>query len=124
MSDFIRIIAESTRAAAHGSLQAGSAASSAAVVHQASSVAIEPAVANGGAGARMLQIPLRKVQLLYESICRAWRAAVRATMASEGLAKQFRQESLLIERAQAGIKHMLLTQGGQTFVPDVDDDIV
>ncbi len=41
---------------------------------------------SGGAGARVLQIPLREAQLLYES-----RAAVRATMAAEGLAKQFRQ---------------------------------
>ncbi len=120
VSDLTRVIAESNPIAAHGSELAGSGAPSSA----AFSVAIQPAVATGGAGVRMLQIPLREVQLLYESLCRARRATVRNVMAAEGVAKQFRQESILMERAQAGVKQVLLTQGGQSFVPDVDDDIV
>ena len=108
-------LAESNRIAAHGALQAGSGASSSA----SSSLAIPaPTV-------RMLQIPLREVELLYASLCRARRATLRNVMAADSISKQWKQEGVLIERAQTGLRHLLLAHGGQSFVSDsIDDDMV
>ena len=96
---------------AHGALQAGSGASS-----SASSTLAIPAPT-----VRMLQVPLREVELLYASLSRARRATLRNIMAAE----QWKQEGVLYERAQTGLRHLLMVHGGQTFLNDsIDDDMV
>ena len=64
---------------AHGALQAGSGASS-----SASSTWAIPAPT-----VRMLQVPLREVELLYASLTKARRATLRNLMAADNISKQF-----------------------------------
>ena len=109
---------------ANGALQAGSGASS-----SASSTLAIPAPA-----ARMLQVPLREMELLYAALTRARRATLRNLIAADSFSKyleaicsaskQWKQEGLIIERAQAGLRHLLMAHGAQSFLSDpIDDDM-
>lgn len=65
----------------------------------------------------IVQVPLRQAQLLYESLSRAQQASDACHRSCQKLSQQFQQESVVIQRAQMGLKHILLQHGGLSCVP-------
>jgi hypothetical protein len=73
--------------------------------------------------AELVQVPLRQAQLLYESLTRAQQASVGCQRTCERLGLQFQQEAVVIQRAQQGLKHVLLQHGGAACVPGGAEEV-
>ena len=67
--------------------------------------------------AELVQVPLRQAQLLYESLTRAQQASAACQRSCERLGMQFQQEAVVLQRAQQGLKMVLLQHGGAACVP-------
>jgi hypothetical protein len=99
-----------------GPVQAGEASSSQAAPPAAVTTLMAPP-------AEMVQVPLRQAQLLYESLTRAQQASLGCQRTCERLALQFGQEAVVIQRAQQGLKHVLLQHGGAACVPGGAEEV-